>query len=230
MRKILVCIFILFAALAVKAQAVSGIRIDGGDSQILVYIGGSQINTPATSCFVANLKPGNYLVEVYASRNTRPGERPMKGQKLYSERVYFKGSGVQDIYVGTNSSSRPVGRPNQGGGRPQGGGASDYEPDDNVMSARLFDSFFKTVQKEISDANRIKVIDSIIGTSDFTCNQCLRLTELFRFDGDKMIIMKKMYPFIVDKQAFFTLIGELTFSDSKDKMNEFVKNYNASMR
>lgn len=224
MRKILVSIFIMFAVLSVKAQNISGIRIDGGDNPILVYFGGSQMCSPTTSCFVANLKSGYYQIEVYASRITRRGERLWKGQRLYSSRVYFNGTGVKDIYAGTqNGSNRPGGRPHQDSD------TSDYEEeDDEVMNARLFDSFYKTVQRETSDANRIKVIDSVIGTTNFTCNQCLRLTELFRFDGDKIIIMKKMYPYLVDKQAFFSLIGALKYTEHKNEMNAFVKNYNAS--
>lgn len=224
MRKVLVCVVLLFAVLSVKAQRVSGISIDGGNNPILVYFGGTQMCLPTTSCFVANLKPGYYQIEVYASRIARQGERTWKGQKLYSQRVYFKGSGVQDINVETNGNHRPGGRPNQGGG------SFDYEEDDNVMSTRLFDSFYKTVQREISAADRIKVIESVIGTTNFTCNQCLRLTGLFNFDGDKMIIMRMMYPYIVDKQGFFSLIGELKYSENKTKMNEFVKNYKASER
>ncbi len=219
MRKILVSIFILFVAISVKAQTISGIRIDGGNDVIIVYIGGTQMCLPTTSCFVANLKAGYYQIEVYSSRIVRQGERASRGQKLYSDRVYFNGSGVKDIYVGNNGSSRPGNRPNQGGNY------SDYEEDDDVMSARVFDAFYKTAQRETNDANRIKVIDSVIGTTNFTCAQCLRLTDLFRFDGDKMIIMRKMYPYLVDKQAFFSLIGSLKYSESKEAMNTFVKNY-----
>lgn len=58
----------MLAALSLKAQPVSGIRIDGGDTPILVYFGGRQMCYPTTTCFVANLKPGNYTIEVYASR------------------------------------------------------------------------------------------------------------------------------------------------------------------
>ena len=39
----------------------------GGDTPILVYFGGKQMCYPTTTCFVANLKPGNYTIEVYAS-------------------------------------------------------------------------------------------------------------------------------------------------------------------
>ena len=75
MRKIIISFCILLAALSLKAQSISGIRIDGGDTPILVYFGGKQMCYPTTTCFVANLKPGNYTIEVYASRSTRPGER-----------------------------------------------------------------------------------------------------------------------------------------------------------
>ena len=37
--------------------------------------------------------------------------------------------------------------------------------------------------------------------------------------------MKKMYPRIVDKEAFFTVIATLTFSSNNDEMNKFVQNY-----
>ena len=72
MRKIIISFCILLAALSLKAQSISGIRIDGGDTPILVYFGGKQMCYPTTTCFVANLKPGNYTIEVYASRSTRP--------------------------------------------------------------------------------------------------------------------------------------------------------------
>lgn len=224
MRKILISFCILFAALAVNAQTISGIRIDGGDSPILVYFGGSQMCSPTTSCFVANLRAGYYLVEVYASRNARPGDRQGKGQKIYSERVYFKGSGVMDIYVGTGNNIRPGNRPNQDDDY--------YESDINgsAMDARLFETFYKSVQRETSDANRIKVIDAALVASDFTCEQCLRLVGFFIYDHDKMIVMRMMYPRIVDKQAFFTLISILKTLENKEKMNAFVAEYNASNR
>ena len=43
MRKIIISFCILLAALSLKAQPVSGIRIDGGDTPILVYFGGRQM-------------------------------------------------------------------------------------------------------------------------------------------------------------------------------------------
>ena len=42
MRKIIISFCILFAALSLQAQSVNGIRIDGGNTPILVYLGGSE--------------------------------------------------------------------------------------------------------------------------------------------------------------------------------------------
>lgn len=55
MRKIIISFCILFAALSLQAQSVNGIRIDGGNTPILVYLGGNQICLPTTTCFIANL-------------------------------------------------------------------------------------------------------------------------------------------------------------------------------
>ena len=41
MRKIIISFCILFAALSLQAQSVNGIRIDGGNTPILVYLGGN---------------------------------------------------------------------------------------------------------------------------------------------------------------------------------------------
>ena len=51
------------------------------------------------------------------------------------------------------------------------------------------------------------------------------LSLIHIFDDDRMEIMKIMYPRIVDKEAFFTVINTLTFSSSKEKMKDFIIGY-----
>ena len=216
MRKIIISFCILLAALSLKAQPVSGIRIDGGDTPILVYFGGRQMCYPTTTCFVANLKPGNYTIEVYASRPTRPGERVWKGERLYNDRVYFNGNEVKDIIVEERGDIRP-GRP----GRPgtgQGGHRPDYNRYDRVMNDQLFKKFFDSVKNEPFEKDRMGLITTAL-------EQCLQLVKFYTFDNERLKIMKMMYPNIVDKEAFFTVIGTLTFSSNKTKMNDFIKEY-----
>ena len=220
MRKIIISFCILFAALSLQAQSVNGIRIDGGNTPILVYLGGNQICLPTTTCFIANLNPGHYTVEVFATRFTRAGERVWKGEKLYKDLVYFDGRGVTEIWVDGRDNMRPErpGRPEQGEHRPGYG----YN---RVMNDQLFQTFYKEMKNEPFKDDRMKLLNAALAGSDFTSAQCLQLTKLYTFDDDRMEIMKMMYPRIVDKEAFFTVIATLTFSSNKDEMNKFVQNY-----
>lgn len=220
MRKIIISFCILFAALSLQAQSVNGIRIDGGNTPILVYLGGNQICLPTTTCFIANLNPGHYTVEVFATRFTRAGERVWKGEKLYKDFVYFDGRGVKEIWVDGRDNIRPErpGRPDQGEHRPGYG----YN---RVMNDQLFQTFYKEMKNEPFKDDRMKLLNAALAGSDFTSAQCLQLTKLYTFDDDRMEIMKIMYPRIVDKEAFFTVINTLTFSSSKEKMKDFMIRY-----
>ena len=220
MRKIIISFCILFAALSLQAQSVNGIRIDGGNTPILVYLGGNQICLPTTTCFIANLTPGHYTVEVFATRFTRAGERVWKGEKLYKDLVYFDGRGVTEIWVDGRDNMRPErpGRPEQGEHRPGYG----YN---RVMNDQLFQTFYKEMKNEPFKDDRMKLLNAALAGSDFTSAQCLQLTKLYTFDDDRMEIMKIMYPRIVDKEAFFTVINTLTFSSSKEKMKDFIIGY-----
>ena len=220
MRKIIISFCILFAALSLQAQSVNGIRIDGGNTPILVYLGGNQICLPTTTCFIANLNPGHYTVEVFATRFTRAGERVWKGKKLYKDFVYFDGRGVTEIWVDGRDNMRPErpSRPEQGEHRPGYG----YN---RVMNDQLFQTFYKEMKNEPFKDDRMKLLNAALAGSDFTSAQCLQLTKLYTFDDDRMEIMKIMYPRIVDKEAFFTVINTLTFSSSKEKMKDFIIGY-----
>mgnify|MGYP001512367893 FL=1 len=220
MRKIIISFCILFAALSLQAQSVNGIRIDGGNTPILVYLGGNQICLPTTTCFIANLNPGHYTVEVFATRFTRAGERVWKGEKLYKDLVYFDGRGVKEIWVDGRDNIRPErpGRPDQGEHRPGYG-------HNRVMNDQLFQTFYKEMKNEPFKDDRMKLLNAALAGSDFTSAQCLQLTKLYTFDDDRMEIMKIMYPRIVDKEAFFTVINTLTFSSSKEKMKDFMIGY-----
>ena len=220
MREIIISFCILFAALSLQAQSVNGIRIDGGNTPILVYLGGNQICLPTTTCFIANLNPGHYTVEVFATRFTRAGERVWKGEKLYKDLVYFDGRGVTEIWVDGRDNMRAErpSRPEQGEHRPGYG----YN---RVMNDQLFQTFYKEMKNEPFKDDRMKLLNAALAGSDFTSAQCLQLTKLYTFDDDRMEIMKIMYPRIVDKEAFFTVINTLTFGSSKEKMKDFIIGY-----
>lgn len=193
-----------------QAQMADGIRIDGGDQPVIVCMDRKQISLPSTSCFIANLRPGNYLIEVYTPRPPRRGQAAEKGERIFHDRIRFDGRGVKEIPVGHRLPDRPhANRPSR------------YR----VMDDRMFKSFYQTVKDESFDSKMIKAIETALVTTHFTSEQCARLTGLFSFDSSKVKVMKLMYPQIVDKEAFFTVVSTLDFSSSKEQMNQFIKEY-----
>ena len=84
MRKIIISFCILFAALSLQAQSVNGIRIDGGNTPILVYLGGNQICLPTTTCFIANLNPDIILLKCL------PPALPVRESEYGKEKNYIK--------------------------------------------------------------------------------------------------------------------------------------------
>lgn len=222
MRKIMISFCMLCAVLALKAQTVSGIRVDGGDAPILVYLGGNQMCLPTTTCFVANLKAGYYTVEVYATRFTRPGERVWKGERLYSERVYFNGNNVKEINVKGQSGNAS----DYNGQRPSTTDRYNGKRRYRAMDDAVFKTFLKKVKDEPFSDDRLRLIQTAAMGGGFTSAQCLQLVKLYSFDDDKQAVMKLLYPAVVDKEAFFMVIDELTFDDSRANITSFIRKYN----
>lgn len=210
MRHLIVSFCFLLAVLSVQAAQINGILIESSGGNIIVFIDGQRVSSPTLSCFVANLSHGHYRIEVYAS-SSRHGEQPARGKLLYSERVYFSGKGIKDIVVESGGRNRPDETSPQRG--------------DALMKSKNFDEFFNLLKSQSFASERMTLIDNALITSNFTCEQCKKIIGLYSFDSERLPLMEKMYPKIVDKQNFFKVIGLLDFQSSKNRMNEFVKKY-----
>lgn len=224
MRSILLCICMMFASLTLHAESVSGIRLDAGYNLMVVYVDGKQVNLPTSSCFIANLSPGTYLIEVFDANRYVRSKYNYRGTRLYRRNVRYRGNGVVDIQVDGFEA---------GGSRPYPDVDTPY-PDDyyphGVMNARVFEEFCQTLKKESFTSNKFKIIETAVVNTRFTSEQCMRIVEYFTFESDQVKLMKKIYPVVVDKESFFKVISTLTYSSSKNDVNNFIKEYHERRR
>lgn len=212
MRKLLLSLCLLSAVLSLSATSLSGIRVESAEGPILVFIDGQQVCTPTMSCFVANLSPGNYRVEVYASHPNTSREHFRRGKQLYNERFFYNGRNIKEIYV--NEHRRE--------------GHDDFHGQKRAMSPDAFSQFFALFKKGPFESDRMALLNTTLLNSYFTSQQCLELTAYYSFDDEKMKVMQKVYPKIIDKQNFFLVIDVLSFSRNKDKMNDFLEQYHSN--
>ncbi len=219
MRKFVLSFCLLLTVVSLAAAPIKGFRIEAGQS-VIVYVDGVQVCTATTSCFVANLPVGYYKVEVYAVDPGRRGaDGNRRGNLLFSERIHFSGRNIHDITISGRNDHRPDHRPDDD--------SMDYYPSDSyhVMSPSVFAQFLRSLKDTPFDSERTKLIDTVMVTSFFTTDQCRAITDLYTFDSERLKFMKLIYPKIVDKANFFTVIETLTFSSSKDDMNKFVRKW-----
>lgn len=206
MKRLCTVLLVSFMAfVALNAQNIRGIRIESSSYPVVVYMNDVQINTASHSCFIANLSPGHYKIEVYRAHNNsrRRGER-----HVYSDRVYFDGRGIKDIIISGED------RPNH--------------PADNrlpLMDERRFEEFLKSIKNEPFDSGKQNIINLALTSNGFTCEQVKIISRLYSFDSERLPAMKRFYPRIVDKENVFILIDLFDHQSSKNEFMKFVEQY-----
>ena len=252
MKKILFLFVLAVTSLCLQAQNIPGIRINARGNLVLVYLNGQQVNMPATSCFIANLSTGNYLVEIYEAYDNNSRRHSVDNKRcLYRKRIHYRRNDLKEINLRRTDHNYPWNE-NDAWNDSWNDSWSDswsdswddsrndswndswndcdgYRPNGHhrlqVMSPEIFQHFFQTVKNESFDKNKFKVIEQATLTSRFTSTQCAALVNLFSFDKEKIRVMKIMYPVIVDKDYFFSVIDKLSFLSSKEEIQEYLKQY-----
>ncbi len=218
MRNFLLLIWVACSSWMLQARTVDGIRIDAGDCLVLVYLNGEQVSLPTSSCFIANLSQGNYILEVYEANASRPYRRHHPRKLLYRQNVRYEGHGIKDILVDVPEHGSFPSYPN--GNTPC--------PDESFwggMAPEVFNRFLKDLKEETFFSDQKRMIDSAVITARFTSSQCAKIIEICDFDSERLEVMKKLYPAVVDKQNFIVVLNSLDFDSSKSTMNRFIKEY-----
>lgn len=214
MRCILLMCILFCGSWSTKAQTeISGVRVEAGSRNIVVFLNGSPVAGPASSCFIANLGSGYYRVEVYDVDHLQKYQSWERGKKIYNKEIFYDGKSCKNIEL-YEGASADVGRPPFG---PICGNRKAI-----AMSPELFESFYKTVESESFDDGKLKLIELTLAQSWFSSRQCCRLSELLSFDDNKVKFMKLVYPKVVDQEAFFQVVNTLTFSTSKQIINDYI--------
>lgn len=202
MKRNLLCLIVLWISVWAAAQPINGIRIESRNQEMVVFLNGNQVSLPAFSCFIANLSEGRYQVEVYAA-DSRGYNR---GKLLFKKQLYYRGY-TEDIVIGHQNP--PLG----------------YEPSYclNIMSPAEFKEFYAHFKREPFESGRAALLNSVLLTSGFTVQQSLELVNLLPFDKEKINVIKKLYPNIVDKQNSYLLLDALTFQSGKKELSDYFK-------
>ena len=211
-----ICAVMMISSMSLNARSLHGIRVEADKGNIIVYVDGVQVCSPVRSCFIANLRADYYRLEVYEASKKDYGYESHRGRLLYNERIYYKGKGVEYVYIRKNGNHGQHGRPDY----PGPGGY-----DVRVIPSGVFNDFWRAVKSEPFYSGQERLIVQALSNYLFTSKQCRRIVHEISFDNHKVKAMMLMYPNIVDKQNFFLVLEELAFSSSRQEMHRFLQGY-----
>ena len=87
----------------------------------------------------------------------------------------------------------------------------------HTMSEKDFQFLYKTVKKKSFDKDRLEILRVGVLDNYFTCRQCARLMSLYKFDDDKLKILRIMAGHIVDLENHHDILMRLDFESNKLK-------------
>jgi hypothetical protein len=93
------------------------------------------------------------------------------------------------------------------------------------MSNADFSRVKETLRREMFENTRVDLAKQAINSNLFTTQQVKEMLQLFTFENNKLDLAKYAYRYTVDKNSYYTVNDVLTFSNSRDELARFIRDY-----
>jgi hypothetical protein len=222
-------------------------------SRMFVEVDGRRYNFSGNTVSISNIRPGTHNVRVLreVKRNNRGwgiGIGNKKEEVIYSIKATLKNGYHFDILVNRFGKVMIDERMIDGNDdwyaeedddyydktrdrdRDREEDRPDRDPryDDHysrTMSDIDFNQAKETLRKEWFENTRLSSAMQIIDRNYFNSQQVKELMFLFTFENNRLDIAKYAYGKTVDKERFFVVNEAITFSGNKEKLNEYIREY-----
>lgn len=80
----------------------------------------------------------------------------------------------------------------------------------------------KRVEERITDSDKLKLMQSVLKDRRYSTEQMRNMINWLSFDDSKVNLAKWGYDYVNDRQNYWKLESEFTFSGSKDEFNTYI--------
>ena len=87
----------------------------------------------------------------------------------------------------------------------------------SAMNEKDFQFLYQIIKKKSFDDDRMEILSVGVLDNYFTCQQCVRLMSLYKFDDDKLKILRIMSRHIVDLKNHNNILKQLDFGSNRRK-------------
>jgi Domain of unknown function (DUF4476) len=93
------------------------------------------------------------------------------------------------------------------------------------MSNSDFNRAKETLRREVFENTRLDLAKQVINSNLFTTQQVKELVQLFVFEDNKLDLAKYAYRYTLDKNNYYLINDVFTFSNSRDQLARFIREY-----
>lgn len=241
MKKIftlLVVTMMSFSLFAYNGNSRLSISAVNNKMNLKVEVDGRKIPMRDNSITLRDIGDGYHNVKIFREvikNNNAWGNGRAKQEVLYNSRVFLRRGYHLDITVNrfgkVFTDEEMIDRFDD----EYYGDEEDYYEDNNhgnggwnngnyrEMNNRDFEQAKETLKKDWFESSRVSTAKTIIDANYFTTTQVRELMQLFSFDDKKLEIAKYAYRKTVDRNNYYILSEQLTFSSSKDELARFIR-------
>lgn len=238
-----ITLFVLLVMSVVQLQAQprskrSIIRIQLSDnSPLAVSIDSRRYDKHGTSLTIGDLPAGRHTLEVYtynAYRDKNGGYakrlfsgtiRIQKGTATYytvdarTGGIRFTTEALEDNYMGRDDD-----RYNDNDRDERYGDRDRYNARNGITLGQGDMNDLKThVDDRITDTDKLKLIQSVIETRSYSTEQVKTMMSWLSFESSRLDLAKWAYKGVSDRQNYWKLESEFTFSSSKDEFSDYIR-------
>ncbi|MBK6938146.1 MAG: DUF4476 domain-containing protein [Chitinophagaceae bacterium] len=233
----------IFTLLVVSMMSLSLLAYDGSSRlsisavnnkmNLQVEVDGRKIAMRDNGITLRDIGDGYHNIKIFRevrrNNNGWGNNSRISQQVLYNSRVYLRRGYHLDITVNrfgkVFTDEQPVERFDD-----EYYGDNDYYEGNSrgnsytrEMNNRDFEQAKETLRKDWFESSRLTTAKTIIDMNYFATAQVIELVQLFSFDDKKLEIAKYAYRKTVDKNNYYLLAEQLTFSSSKDELARFIR-------
>ncbi len=189
------------------------------NSLIAVSVDNGPVTLPSNKQFIFDINPGNHLITVYK-----------KSQFKYPPRIIF----CNTVFIPAGVKMRTMINqhfalkvieldPKMCNVIPSLQYNNYYSNfNNNWMSHDEFEQLRSTIYRQSFDDTRYNIAIQGIRNREMNSRQIAILMNAFTFESTKLDFAKQAYNYVIDKEKYYLVNNEFTFSSSIDELNKYL--------
>lgn len=96
-------------------------------------------------------------------------------------------------------------------------------PPPRGMEPHSFDRLMASINSQTFKSDKMIIVNNAIQTNEFNCDQVRAIMRSFTFDSDRINVASQLFYRVVDRENWYTVYNELTFSSSKQQLHSLTR-------